>query len=393
MALRNGRGRRLWRSRSQASGGTIYDIEPSLALVREVLETSPPRESVRGRMLVVMIPAFNEAATVGEVVRKVPRRIAGIDVVRVLVVDDGSDDNTELEARRAGADHVLHHGRNVGLGVSFRDGLEFALAWGADVVVNIDADEQYDPAEIPKLVGPIVQDGADVVLGDRDVARVDHVPRLKRIGNKIATGAIRRATRLPIVDGQTGFRALSRDAGLRLNLQETYTFTHEMLFQVAEHNLRLRYVPVSFQRRNGNSRLIPTIWTYLKNASGALIRGYAAYRPLRLFGSVSSFFLALAVALGAWLFLHPLSGSPLGMTPLSGEAAIVALLAISAQAALTGVLAEAHRSDRRAQAEILYRLRKVMMDRERARQGVWALPDDPTVRPGGSQAEPNSGPP
>src|SRR5881628_1939486 len=197
MALRNGRGRRLWRSRSQASGGTIYDIEPSLALVREVLETSPPRESVRGRMLVVMIPAFNEAATVGEVVRKVPRRIAGIDVVRVLVVDDGSDDNTELEARRAGADHVLHHGRNVGLGVSFRDGLEFALAWGADVVVNIDADEQYDPAEIPKLVGPIVQDGADVVLGDRDVARVDHVPRLKRIGNKIATGAIRRATRLP----------------------------------------------------------------------------------------------------------------------------------------------------------------------------------------------------
>src|SRR2546428_4164332 len=152
-----------------------------------------------------------------------------------------------------------------------------------------------------------------------------------------------------------------------------------MLFQVAEHNLRLRYVPVSFQRRNGNSRLIPTIWTYLKNASGALIRGYAAYRPLRLFGSVSSFFLALAVALGAWLFLHPWSGSPLGMTPLSGEAAIVALLAISAQAALTGVLAEAHRPDPRPQAEILPRLRKAMVDRDRARTGLLALPAAPPV--------------
>src|SRR5256712_5743074 len=151
-----------------------------------------------------------------------------------------------------------------------------------------------------------------------------------------------------------------------------------MLFQVAEHNLRLRYVPVSFQRRNGNSRLIPTIWTYLKNASGALIRGYAAYRPLRLFGSVSSFFLALAVALGAWLFLHPLSGSPLEMTPLSGEAAIVALLAISAQAALTGVLAESNRADRRTQAKGLDRLLQVMIEQERARQGGWRLPDDAT---------------
>src|SRR3989442_1114907 len=137
----------------------------------------------------------------------------------------------------------------------------------------------------------------------------------------------------------------------------------------------------------------PSSSSRLSRTPRTLSWGTATYRPLRRFGSVSSFFLALAVALGAWLFLHPLSGSPLEMTPLSGEAAIVALLAISAQAALTGVLAESNRSDRRTQAEVLYRLRKVMMDRERARQGVWALPDDATVRPGGSQAEPNSGPP
>jgi len=358
-----------------------------LALVREILETPRPGfESIR--TLVVMIPAFREAATIGDVVRKVPRRIPGIDVVKVLVIDDGSDDSTDLAAMNAGADHVLHHGENVGLGVAFRDGLEFALAWGADVIVNIDADDQYDAAEIPRLVEPVVEGRADVVLGDRSVEHLDHVPYLKRLGNKIATRAIRKATRLPIVDGQTGFRALSRDAGLRMNLQESYTFTHEMLFQVAAHNLRLQNVPVSFRRRNGSSRLIPTLWTYFRNASAALFRGYAAYRPLRLFGTVSLFFLALAVPLGAWLFLFGPSPNRPDTASLFGEAALIALLVLSAQAALTGVLAESHRTDRRTQAQILYRLRKAVLDREANRPVAWTLAGDPTVRAGPSPTDP-----
>ena len=167
--------------------------------------------------LVIMIPAYNEAKSICKVIMEIPRKINGIDLVTILVINDGSTDNTLEEAKRAGADKIISHKRNLGLGISFRDGLEEALSMGADIIANTDADFQYNGAEIPRLIEPILNGVADIVIGDRQINTLDQMPAGKVIGNKIATWVTRRVIKLPIRDAQTGFQAFSREAAQRMN--------------------------------------------------------------------------------------------------------------------------------------------------------------------------------
>ena len=222
-----------------------------------------------------MIPCLNEEQTVASVISRIPRRLSGFGGVTVLVIDDGSSDGTSRVAAHAGAEFVIRHIINLGLGRAFRDGLKAALLLGADVIVNVDADGQYDPAEISKLVEPIQQGRADIVLGNRQINGLTHMDWPRKWGNRVASWVTRRLCGLPIADCQTGFRALTRDAAMRLSLNGGYTYTQEMLFQAAQLGLTVEEVPITFSRRShGSSRLITSIWRYALNSGAIILRSY-----------------------------------------------------------------------------------------------------------------------
>lgn len=230
-----------------------------------------------------MIPAYNEEETLGSVIKEIPRQIQGIDEVKVLVINDGSKDRTAEVSKEVGADYVVSHNRNKGLAQTFKTGLEEALFQGADIIVNTDADGQYDGNEIPKLIDPILKNEADIVLGDRQVKTLEHMPFGKKMGNRISSWVVRRASGLPIKDAQTGFRAFSREAALRMNIVSEYTYTQETIIQAAYKKLKIAQIPIIFRKRPGKSRLISGIWNYAKKSGLTIIRTYRDYKPLKIF--------------------------------------------------------------------------------------------------------------
>ena len=309
----------------------------------------------------VLIPAFDEAESIGRVIQDIPRDVAGIEEVFIIVVDDGSNDNTHEVAIRKGADHVVRHERNQGLGVAFRNGLQLALRLGADVIVNIDGDDQYSGPDIPALVAPIVNDEADVVLGDRQVDSLDHMSPGRRLGNRIATWTVRRLSGANVPDGQTGFRAFSRDAALRLNLTGRYTHVHEVIIQAAKHGLRISSVPISFRARKGQSRLIKGIWSYATRAGSIMLRTYMHYEPLRTFAIIGLTFILLGLIFGSRVLFH---FSSTGMVTPFIPSAIVAAVSgiIGLQLIVLGLVGEVLARNRELTEEALYRLRRLEMD-------------------------------
>lgn len=309
--------------------------------------------------LVVTIPAYNEENTIAGVIHEIPRKIDGLEPVEVLVIDDGSTEGTVHKARQAGADHVVSHTSNEGLGVAFRDGLEAALLLGADVIVNIDGDGQYNGTEIPKLVQPILENKADLVLGWRDIDNLAFMPRGKKIGNKLATWLTNIASggKAPIKDAQSGFRALSREAALRMHLSGRYTYVQETLMEARYRGLRIEQLPIEFRPRRGSSRLIPNLSSYARRASRIILATYWNYHPMRIFGFIGGVTLLIGVALGIRVLVHFLQAGTLAPHAPSAIAAAL-LVATAMQAFILGLFAEVLRKQRIFQEEILYRLRK-----------------------------------
>ncbi len=206
--------------------------------------------------LAVVLPALNEESTVGQVIAAVPRRLPGIGQVEVILVDDGSTDATVLRALAAGADRIARHARNRGLVAAFSRGITEALHAGADIVVHLDSDGQHDPARIPQLIAPIVAGEADIVVGVRPLAHASDMTLGKRLGNRFGSWVFRRLLKLPVSDFTSGYRALSREALLRLNLVSDYTYTLESLIQAARMRLAVAEVVVPVRRRSvGDSRM------------------------------------------------------------------------------------------------------------------------------------------
>ena len=210
--------------------------------------------------LVVTIPSYNEEPSIASVIKEIPRTIHGVDQIQILVINDGSTDRTTEIASQAGAHKILSHKYNMGLAQTFRDGLNEALEMGADIIVNTDADFQYNGLEIPKLIAPILEGKADIVLGDRQIDNLDHMPWGNLWGNKIATCVTRLATGLPIKDAQSGFRAFSREAALRMNLTGDYTYTQETIIQAANKHLTIEQIPVEFRKKRGK---VPANFQYI----------------------------------------------------------------------------------------------------------------------------------
>jgi len=310
--------------------------------------------------VVVTIPAFNEAATVGQVIKSIPRDIPGVSDIDVVVVNDGSTDETAAAAAEAGA-KVVSFSRNRGLGAAFRQGLQTALGLGADIIVNIDADGQFDPKDIPKLLAPIIDGKAEMVTASRfaDPALVPKMPWIKKWGNRKAANLLNKLAQLNLNDVSCGFRAYSRDAALRATLLGRHTYTHEVILDLAFRGLRIVEVPVKVigVRKVGKSRVAGSVWKYGWNSLLIILRAYRDYRPLHVFGGISLVFLALALGCGGfvlWHFLRTGSFSPyIFVAFLAGGFGFIALISY-----ITALLAGMISRLRILQDEQLFFLRK-----------------------------------
>ncbi len=309
--------------------------------------------------LVVQIPAYNEAETIGEVIRGIPREIPGVERVTVLVVDDGSTDGTGAIARSAGADIVIRHRRNRGLAAAFQTGFDAALRLGADIIVNVDADGQYDPGDIPALIAPILRGEADIVVGDRQVNRLAHFPWHKRILSALGSAVVRWASGLDVPDAPSGFRAYSREAALRLIVLTDFSYTVEHLIQAGKRRLAVAHVPVRARLTPRPSRLHHGVWDFIKRQGATLVRVYAGYEPLKAFFYLSLPFWLIGLVLFArlaWFFItegFALRGH-LQSLIIATLSIILAFLIF-----LFGLLADRIGENRRLLEEVLRRLREL----------------------------------
>lgn len=256
--------------------------------------------------LSVVIPALNEGATIGEVVSAVPRDIPGINLVRVIVVDDGSSDDTQARARAAGVDVIVAHVHRRGLVPAFKLGMSEALRHGADIVVNLDGDGQHDPTYIPALIAPILAHEADLVVGVRPLGEAkDTISPVRRHGNRMGSWLTGKALGMDISDATSGFRAFSRETLLRMNLVSENTYTLETLVHASRQRLRVAEVPVPARRREvGQSRMTSSLRTYIGRTAGQAARALVQYNlprvlaRLGLIASISAVACTLQFVLG-----------------------------------------------------------------------------------------------
>lgn len=321
--------------------------------------------------LAVTIPAYNEEKTIDRVIKEIksltPKDFdEKIDDIKILVIDDGSTDNTVKVAKEAGADVIVSFRRNRGLARAFRQGIETALEIGADIIVNIDGDGQYNAKEIPKLVKPILDGEADIVLGSRFKGWIEYMPVQKKIGNRIATWVTRIASGYPTSDAQTGFRAFSRDAAMRLHVLADYTYVQETIIQANYYGLKIVEVPVQFRKRKGDgkSRLISNIFGYAKRAGMIILRSYRDYNPLKVFGLLGGVFIAGGLYFGWRVLSYYLATGMVGGRLPSAVLATL-LFIVGVQTVVLGLLADMLKSQRMLMDDMLYRLKKLEYEKKK----------------------------
>ncbi|HIE56725.1 MAG TPA: glycosyltransferase family 2 protein [Anaerolineales bacterium] len=307
--------------------------------------------------LIIQIPCYNEADTLPETIAALPREIPGVDVIEMLVIDDGSSDNTAQTARDLGAHHIIRHTRNRGLAAAFTTGLDACLARGADIIVNTDADNQYCANDIAALVAPILEGRADLVIGDRGVASVETFSPLKRQLQRLGSWLVGHAANLHTPDATSGFRALSREAALRTQVISRYSYTLETLIQAGANNLAVEYVPVRTNHPTRPSRLMKSIPHYLANIIPTLLRSYTLYRALRIFTVISAVMIAAGTFLGLRFLYYYVAHHGQGHIQSLILAAI--LLIVGFQVFTIGLVADLVSANRKILEETRYHLRKI----------------------------------
>ncbi len=332
--------------------------------------------------LIVQVPCYNEENTLPLVLAGIPRDLPGGHKVEILVVDDGSTDRTVDVARSLGVNHIVRHVGNRGLAAAFQTGLEACLRLGADVIVNTDGDNQYPQADIPRLVQPILDGQADIVVGDRRTGTVAEFSRTKKLLQAAGSWTVARLAGLEVPDAPSGFRAYSREAALRLNVVSSYTYTLETLIQAGAKRLRVRYVPIQINAPTRESRLVNSTWGYVKRSAATLVRVYAMYQPLKVFTIIGSLLCGLGgivVLRFLYYFLAGAGGGHIQSLVLAG-----ALLVVGFQVLLIGLVADLIGNNRRLLEDALYRLKRMESERSGEAAPPPAEGTRPPAAPGGS---------
>ena len=306
--------------------------------------------------LIIQIPCYNEAATLGITLRQLPREIPGVDDVEWLVVDDGSTDDTVAVAIADGVDHVVRHPQNLGLARAFMTGLSASLERGADIIVNTDADNQYDAADIPRLIEPIVSGRADFTLGIRPINSIQHFSRTKRFLEGFGSRVVQWFSGLDVADAPSGFRAYSRNAALRLNVFSRYTYTLETLIQAGQSGLLVETIPIHVNPELRESRLVRGPLSYVVRSIHTMVRIFITYRPFATFLVVGSILVFLAVLFGVRFLFYYFSGNGSGHVQSLILAAILSLTGF--QLWVLGILADIISVNRRLLEDIQYKFRE-----------------------------------
>jgi glycosyltransferase involved in cell wall biosynthesis len=306
--------------------------------------------------LIIQIPCYNEAQTLPVTIQALPRQLPGVDNIEYLVIDDGSTDDTTQVAKQNGVHHVVQLSQHIGLATSFMAGLEACLELGADLVVNTDADNQYNADDIQRLIEPILSSRADIVVGDRGITNLKTYPSLKRYLQRLGSWVIGQASGISIPDATSGFRAFSREAALRTMVLSQYSYTLETLIQAGARRMAVAYVPVRTNPQTRPSRLMRNIPHYLAHSSSTILRAYTMYRPLRVFTSLGFIMIIGGLVVGTRYLYFALMGQGTGHVQSVILAAI--LLIVGFQIMLIGLLADLIGFNRMILEELLYRIRR-----------------------------------
>nr|WP_233561158.1 glycosyltransferase family 2 protein [Sorangium cellulosum] len=337
-------------------------MNPSTHIVLRCAATSPVK-------LIIQIPCLNERETLAQTFSDLPRSIDGVDEIEVLIIDDGSTDGTSELAEQLGIHHIVRFAMNRGLAAGFMAGIDACLRLGADIIVNTDADNQYRGAEIPRLVAPILEGRADLVIGDRQTDRIEHFSPLKKVLQRWGSRLIRRLSATDVADSPSGFRAVSRKAALQLFVHNRFTYTLETVIQAGRRGLAVENVKITTNPKTRESRLFRSIPDYLRRAGPVMFRAYAMYRPVQLVGWVAAILLVFGLALGV-RFLYFYLQNP----DYSGyiQSLIVATGAVVVACILVAValLAELIAANRRLVEEVLMRVRRIETELAQRAPGV-----------------------
>jgi glycosyltransferase involved in cell wall biosynthesis len=324
--------------------------------------------------LIIQVPCYNEADTLGVTLKSLPRQVEGFDRVEWLVIDDGSSDNTAETARSHGADHIVRFLKNQGLARAFTAGLEAGIKAGADVIVNTDADNQYDARDIPRLVQPILSGQADMTVGVRAIAEIRHFSWLKKKLQKMGSWVVRRFSKTDIQDTTSGFRAVSRDAALKLNVFNDYTYTLETLIQGGQKNMVIQPVPIRVNPDLRPSRLVKSIFSYIKKSVATIIRISIIYKPFRFFLTIGLSLFSLGLLIGLRFLYFYFGGEGQGHVQSLILASI--LLGFGFQTILIAFISDLLATNRKLMEDIQYRLKKI--EHQEAQEGESDPPEPQT---------------
>jgi glycosyltransferase involved in cell wall biosynthesis len=307
--------------------------------------------------LIIQIPCFNEAEQLPETLADLPRSIPGIDEVEWLIIDDGSTDATVEVARANGVDHVIRLTNNKGLAAGFQAGLDACLKLGADVIVNTDADNQYYGGDIPKLVEPILGGRADMVVGDRETDTIEHFSPLKKRLQRIGSAVVRRASGTTVPDTTSGFRAYNREAALQMVVVSKFTYTLETIILAGKVLVATDHVPIRTNEKTRESRLFPSMWSYVRRNAVSIFRVYSLYEPLRVFMIAATVVALPAAVIWArflWFFFNGEGEGHIQSLILGST-----LMIIAVQFVALGVIADVLAASRTLQQRTLERVRRV----------------------------------
>ena len=310
--------------------------------------------------LIIQIPCLNEEESLPKTLEALPKHIDGVDIIETLIINDGSTDKTVEVARQHGVNHIISFTKRKGLARAFGAGLDAALKADADIIVNTDADGQYKGEDIPRLIAPILEGQADIVVGNRDIEHVEQFSWVKKRLQRIGSTIVRHLANSTVSDATTGFRAYNREAALKLNIISNYTYTLESIIQAENKDLAIANITISTNEVKRKSRLFKSIPEYIKRSIITIIRIYSMFNPFRLFLTIGASIISIGFLIGCRFIFYYLIGSGGGKIQSLILAAV--LLIIGFQVLIVGLLADLISANRRLIEDTLLRVKKIELD-------------------------------